>query len=159
MSNGRGFPEFVYDRDVNEVPDGNYALDYLDSASGLRCSIAAQWLFVPEFVEYRGGVFFTDVPAGFSQGRRKTLDGWFEKYEGLAAPVEKIGNWLILWFQFGSDRELMMELDSELVQLGRTIRDCWDALLRVRYPDRRFEVVFTDDDDHGPQVTFHSVDR
>jgi hypothetical protein len=45
-----------------------------------------------------------------------------------------------------------------LISLGRTLKDCWGAKLRLEFPDRRFEVVFDETPCADPvdyQITFY----
>lgn len=49
------------------------------------------------------------------------------------------------------------EYDEDLSQLAKTLARAWDALLRVEFPDRAFQVEVYDDDEEGPQVTFFSL--
>lgn len=147
------FPDFLDEwREVNG--EDFTPISYLYQPDSVRFVIAAQWLYVPDFVEYRGGVFRSELPRGLGDRKRANLDGWFDKFDGDVSKVENVGNLLALWGSvLASDTD---QYDEDLSQLARTLAKTWDALLRVEFPDRAFQVEVYDDDDEGPQVTFFS---
>jgi hypothetical protein len=153
MTRPEKFPEFLAEwREVNGEEFTPVA--YLHQPEAVRFVIAAQWLYVPDFVEYRGGIFRAELPLGLTDRRRKNLDGWFDKFNGDIPKVENVGNMLSLWGSLlSSDTD---QFDEDLSQLARTLARAWDALLRVEFPDRAFQVEVYDDDEEGPQVTFFS---
>ncbi|MGW2566636.1 hypothetical protein [Streptomyces sp. NPDC001537] len=65
--------------------------DYLDHKGGLRFVLAVAWLFCPETVEYRGGVF---LKGRFSRG---TVDDWFANLGGDRQRIEAVVNHVELW--------------------------------------------------------------
>lgn len=125
--------------------------DYLDHEGGLRFVLAAAWLFCPETVEYRGGVFLKER---FSRG---TVDDWFNNLGGDRQRIEAVVNHVELWATFGNtpltddDR-----LGEELPQLALALGECWQGVLSARYPDREIAVEVSDEEDgsYGPTVTF-----
>lgn len=129
-------------------------LTYLDQDEGIPFVIAAQWLFVPHFFEYRGGVFRSVHPGERDEQGLRILDGWFDYHEGDISKIERIGNKLSLWGFFGgSDID---PYEDELLPLAKTIARSWEALLRIGFPDRTLEVLVVDTDEYGPEVTFCS---
>jgi hypothetical protein len=145
------FPDFLTEwREANG--EDFTPISYLYQPDGTPFVIAAQWLYVPDFVEYRGGIFRTELPRGLSDGKRRNLDEWFNVFNGDIPKVENVGNLLSLWGSLlARDTD---QFDEDLSQLAKTLARAWDALLRVEFPDRAFQVEVYDDDDEGPQVTF-----
>ncbi|MFI7402756.1 hypothetical protein ACIBW9_20210 [Streptomyces sp. NPDC049541] len=125
--------------------------DYLDYEGGLRFVLAAAWLFCPETVEYRGGVFLKER---FSRG---TVDDWFANLGGDRQRIEAVVNHVELWTAFGNtpltddDR-----LGEELPQLALALGECWQGVLSTRHPDREITVAVSDEEDgsYGPTLTF-----
>lgn len=70
--------------------------NYLDFEGGLRFVLAAAWLFCPETVEYRGGVFLKDR---FGQDN---IDNWFTTLDGDRERIEAVANHVELWALFGN---------------------------------------------------------
>ncbi|MFE0024571.1 hypothetical protein [Amycolatopsis sp. NPDC059021] len=154
MTRPERFPEFLDEwREVNG--DDYTPLSYLDSSpDGLSFVVAAQWLFVPDFVEYRGGIFRAELPRGLDGKGRKVLDDWFAHFSGDVSKVEEKGNLLILW-DLSSEADAH---DDDLVQLARTLERLWRLQLKDRFPDREFTFEVLDGDgSYGPQVTFYST--
>jgi len=148
------FPEFLDEwRDVNG--DDYTPLSYLDSGpDGLSFVVVAQWLFAPDFVEYRGGVFRTELPRGLGDKGREVLDDWFAHFSGDVSKVEGKGNLLILWDLF-SEADAH---DDDLAQLAQTLERLWRLQLKDQFPDREFTFEVLDgSDSYGPQVTFYST--
>lgn len=156
MSQPREFPRFLDEwREVNG--EDFTPLDYLTQPEAVTFVIASQWLFVPDLVEYRGGVFKVQQPRGFTERKRAILDDWFDHLEGDTPAVERISNQVTLWDQFGaSDLE---SLDMDLDQLAASIGRAWEGVLKVQFPGREFIVEVRDGDEgtYGPQVTFFSA--
>lgn len=155
MTRSERFPEFLDEwRDVNG--DDYTPLSYLDSGpDGLNFVVAAQWLFAPDFVEYRGGVFRVELPRGLGDKGHKVLDDWFVHFSGDVSKAEGKGNLIIL-------RDLFSQADAhdDLVQLARTLERLWCLQLNDQFPDREFTFEVLDgNDSYGPQLTFHSRPR
>ncbi|MFE1840280.1 hypothetical protein [Streptomyces sviceus] len=127
--------------------------NYLDFEGGLRFVLAAAWLFCPETVEYRGGVFLKDR---FSQDN---IDNWFTTLDGDRERIEAVANHIELWALFAntplSDDD---RLGEELPQLALALAECWQGVLSARYPDREITVQVSDEEDgsYGPTVTFRT---
>ncbi|RPF35727.1 hypothetical protein [Streptomyces sp. TLI_185] len=125
--------------------------NYLDYEGGLRFVLAAAWLFCPETVEYRGGVFLKER---FGRG---TVDDWFTNLGDDRQRIEAVVNHVELWATFGNtpltddDR-----FGEELPQLAPALGECWQGVLSARYPDREITVEVSDEQDgsYGPTVTF-----
>jgi hypothetical protein len=155
MSSGRKEPEFL--SELRRINGGSYPPGIrLSEPEGFEFIAVAQWLYVPEFFEYRGGVFVSGLPLGFTEQRRKYIDNSLEHFDGNLEPVENLANLIEL-------RDIFIEVDldiyyDDMVQVGRSVRDSWEALLKARFPDRDFYVHFSDDDpEAGPLVTFHTI--
>ncbi len=60
MTDGRAIPEFFRSWRQDWIPPGPWApLDYLNQDEARRAVLMAQWLFCPEFVEHRAGIYLT----------------------------------------------------------------------------------------------------
>ncbi|MFC4084750.1 hypothetical protein [Amycolatopsis samaneae] len=155
MSRPRKFPRFLDEwREANG--EGFTPLSYLNQPDAVPFAIAAQWLFSPDFAEYRGGIFRTELPQGLTEDTRRILDQWFDKFGGDVGKVERIANQLTLWDLFAATD--VEPYDEELRQFARSIGRSWNALLKTEFPDRDFTVDVCDEDgSYGPQVTFSSV--
>lgn len=70
--------------------------NYLDFEGGLRFVLAAAWLFCPETVEYRGGVFLKE------RFRQSTVDDWFTKLGEDRNRIEVVVNHVELWGTFNN---------------------------------------------------------
>ncbi len=147
------FPWFV--NEWREINGPHFTpLSYIGMGEGISYVIAAQWLYVPTFVEYRGGLFRAVHPGGVIEDNLGTVDDWFDAYDGDVSSVERTVNTLGLWDLFtGTD---IGPYEDDLLPMALTIVRAWDALLRVEYPDREFEVKVLDSEAYGPQVTFSS---
>jgi hypothetical protein len=125
--------------------------NYLDYEGGLPAVLAAAWLFCPETVEYRGGIFLK-----YRFGK-SNVDDWFLQLAGVTQRVEVAVNSVELWEVFGNT-DLVGEkrLGEELPQLALAIGECWQGILSVRYPDRTVTVQVSDEEDsaYGPTITF-----
>ncbi|MER6988202.1 hypothetical protein ABT337_01995 [Saccharopolyspora hirsuta] len=129
-------------------------LDHLGRGGGIEFVLAAQWLFCPNFIEHRGGVFRSELPAESSGSRRRNIDTWFSGREDRVDLVEFHANTTTLWDVFTNDDTTGYEED--LSQLACTIAECWRALLARQFPERQFAVEVRDDENsYGPQITFY----
>jgi hypothetical protein len=148
----RRFPGFLDEwREVNG--EDFTPISYLNQPDGLSFVIAAQWLFAPDFAEYRSGIFRTELPRGLSENDRKVLDDWHTEFNGDVPKVEKIAN--LLTFNDAFTACDLAPYEEDLPQLARAVARSWDAQLRVEFPDRVFQVeVYDDAASYGPQVTF-----
>jgi hypothetical protein len=151
MLHGERIPSFIADPRAM-YGEGYTPIDYLGGTDTLSYAMAAQWLFIPDFAVYRGGVFRTAFPMGLTERRRKNLDDWFDHYNGVRSRVEIMGNSLELWDALGIDDPI--PLDQDLVDLGKTLASAWLAILESLFPDLSIRVEFEDDDDSGPKVSF-----
>jgi hypothetical protein len=98
-ANGEGFTPLSY---LNQPDD---AVPFV---------IAAQWLFVPDFKEYRGGIFRTELPQGLTEDTRAILDRWFDELGSLSS-------WLMRQADISRSRHLnSCGSNSTLLQLN-----CW----------------------------------
>ncbi|GAB3297378.1 hypothetical protein [Parasphingorhabdus pacifica] len=89
--NRRNFPEFLTPwRDLN----GEYftPTDHLGQGEGIEFAISAQWLFCPNFIEYRGGLFASDFENALNPGKKKSVDEWLEHFSGNIPRAEAKGN-------------------------------------------------------------------
>ncbi|MGH4017840.1 MAG: hypothetical protein ACRDT0_01070 [Pseudonocardiaceae bacterium] len=150
----RTLPQFFVEWREEMIQAGNEnditPTDYLNQPGAAEFVIAAQWLFCPEFLEYRGCVMLA---------RRFDLDivdEWFERLDGDATRVEMIANLVALYDLFtASETEGQAPASEDILQLARTLQLCWRGLLHEQFSDRRFDVVVIDDEtSNGPEVTF-----
>ena len=125
--------------------------NYIDYQGGLRFVVAAAWLFCPETVEYRGGVFLKD------RFDSSNVDDWFARLAGATQRIEAVVNRLALWDTFpNTDLTGESQLGEELPQLAFAIGECWQGVLSARYPDRAVTAEVSDEEDgaYGPAITF-----
>jgi hypothetical protein len=81
MVNHRTFPGFL--AEWKKLNGEKFApLMYLNFPGSLRSVVVAQWLYVPDFVEYRGGVFVAGIPEGLTEAKKKSLDRAFKDFDG-----------------------------------------------------------------------------
>ncbi len=125
--------------------------NYIDYQGGLSFVLAAAWLFCPETIEYRGGVFLKDRFNG------PNVDNWFMHLAGVAQQVEVKVNCVTLWDVF-ANTDLMGEdqFGEELPQLAIAIGECWQGVLSARHADLTVTVEVSDEEDgvYGPTITF-----
>jgi hypothetical protein len=114
--------------------------------------LAMARLLRPTFLEVRGCVLlpWAYEPNNFEQ--------WWEELDGNRPKIEAVLSHQHLWDIFlieDEDRE-----EEWLNQLGEVISECWRETLRLRFPNREFDVVFSNtEDDYGPTVMFYSVEK
>ncbi len=154
-ANVRPFPKFLHEwRELNG--DHFVPINYINHKDSIEVVLAAQWLFCPNFFNYRGIVFASDFDE-VSEADKERLDEWFTHFGGDIAKTEFKGNLTILPDVFmGSDLEPYAE---DLSYLAQTIARCWRGLLTLQFPDREFHVEVFDDpnEPYDPQITFYSV--
>lgn len=148
-------PEFVERwRSRFGAPASLTTVDFLDSEEAYPSVVAASWLFCPDTVEYRGGVFLTDaVPAA--------ADRWIEHFDGEVVRGEQMANRTVLFDVF-TNVDTDAHGERALCQLAAALGECWQGVLARRHPDLGIVVTLTDepDGDYGPTLTFrHTVDR
>jgi hypothetical protein len=114
-------------------------------------ALALARLLHPTFVEVRGCVLFSwsYVQSNFEQ--------WWKELDGNRPKIEAMLSHEHLWDTFHVEDE---DGEEELLnQLGKIIADCWREALRRRFPNRDFDVVFSNtEDDYGPTVMFYSAE-
>ncbi|WP_152522999.1 hypothetical protein [Nocardiopsis potens] len=146
----RRIPEYVRkwaERTIGSA-DGVDPVDYLDQASALDAAIAAAWLFCPETVEYRGGIF---LKRRFSS---TNVDRWLEEHDlkttQATVNLQYIGD-LYPHVEFAESD------DADDIQLLYALAECWYAVCTVRHPGRRIHVSTDEDADGlspaGPSLT------
>lgn len=149
---GRERPEFVeqWSTEFTGSASRLSPIDYLNSDEGYRAVACAAWLFCPETVEYRGGIFLAER---FQAGN---VDQWLERL--AMGQVEDVVNESRLFDLFGN-----ADVDAYGAALAHqvavAIGECWQGVLAGRFPDRDVTVEVRDDDDgaYGPSVTFWTV--
>lgn len=146
--NERVLPEFVREWALSTMGDDDVdPIDYLDQEAGPGFAVAAAWLFCPETVEYRGGVFLR---------RRFTpenVDAWLAEHSLLVTQVTV--NLTKLWMVFGGRGDLSAYDDQLLWALG----ECWHAVIQRRHPEHRIFVSVDADEEevsYGPSITVWS---
>lgn len=151
MWTDRRYPEFVraWSWEMLGGADEGDPVDYLAQEGGVEFTIAAAWLFCPDTVEYRGGIFLK------KRFIRENVDDWLETTDIIS--TQSVVNSTKIWSLFGDVESSAFEDESEF-QLASAVGECWDGVLSKRYPDRRMRVHVNLDVDEGssvgPSVTF-----
>ena len=125
-------------------------LDYIGSAFTAETAIAFTALFLPEFVEHEGGIFFKDVftPEGFAQ--------WHERLGGDIRQSEKVMSHRHITdlFPEGLDSVGM----ENLMHLAESLKQSWEARLKMLYPSREFEwFINWDENEETVAIAFCTV--
>jgi hypothetical protein len=101
----------------------------------LPFAIAAQWLFCPNFVEYRGCVVV--VKNGDGEGnlgdQKENVEHWFDYFRGDIRNTEAKANLLRIAGLFVSTDDDPYEQNPPA--LARSVARCWEGLLAVQFPD------------------------
>lgn len=155
MTRPDSFPDFI--SGFRKLNSEFTPVTYLNQPDSITFLIAAQWLYAPDFVSYRSGVFHTELPDGLSKGKRAAIDQWIISYGGDIPRVERAANTIVLWDFFGILD--ITPFEREVDQLAATLARVWRALLQAELPDRSFRVesyAAEEDDMDTPMVTFFS---
>ncbi len=158
----RDVPHFVAEWREGFEPGDLTPLDYLSLDQGLAFTIAAQWLFCPNFVEYRGCVVVVkdgDDEGNLTDEHKKTIDDWLDYFREDIPSTEVKANLLHLSGVFTGFGEIPKEYDLYLLALARSVARCWEGLLAVQFPDRRFTVEVYGDSvsELDPEITFYTT--
>lgn len=162
----RTIPKFFVEWRDRLGPDARdwSPIDFINQESAVPFVMAARWLFCPDFFEYRDCVFVVKNTAPSTNDPHLTehdkaiIDDWFRVLRNDRAAVESKTNLLNVAALFASVD--IAPFENDLLGLARSIAECWQGLLMVRFPDRRFTVeVYDDGSDSGPELTFHSEHR
>ena len=113
---------------------------YIDTA--LLSDVAR--MFVPEFVEYRGGVFRADAFDAH------VVDDWFERLAGDVRAVEDVVNHVHLFDVVTDDYD--GDEAPDLWAVALLLAEAWRALLPARFPHRQFRISC--EIGYGPEVSF-----
>ena len=149
----RPFPKFLDEwRELNG-PDFTPS-DYISQPAAIPYVIASQWLFRPNFIEYRGGVFRSNHTSP-TERATAIYDEWFDTFQGSIADTEFKVNLTVVPDLFAGDLE---PYEEDLSGLAHSIAACWRGLLKLQFPDREFVVDVFDDpnEPYDPQITFYS---
>lgn len=119
---------------------------YLSTQASPSHVVAVFRLLVPEFVEYRDGVF---LGMAFSE---PVIDEWFDRLHQVG-DVERVVNHVHLWDVIapGENYEL------GVARLASLIRASWERALYEAFPHRSFRVCTTEEGGYGPEVYFVSA--
>lgn len=157
----RAVPRFVAEwrAGFGEDAKGLTPLDYLSANQGLPFAIAAQWLFCPDFVEYRGCVVVVkegDDEGNLTDQEKAGIDAWYDYFHGDIRNTEAKANLLRIAGLFASTDEDPYE--QYLPPLARSVARCWEGLLALRFPDHRFTVEVRGDSasEADPEITFYT---
>lgn len=158
----REIPHFIAEWRAEWVGEGVEdftPLDYLSANHGLPFAIAAQWLFSPNFVEYRGCVVVVkngDDEGNLTDGNKANIDDWYDYFHGDIRNTEAKANLLHIAGLFASTDEDPYE--QYLPALARSVARCWEGLLALRFPDRQFivEVYGDSASELDPNITFYT---
>jgi hypothetical protein len=157
----RAIPRFVAEWRagfVGEGAEGLTPLDYLSANQGLPFAIAAQWLFCPDFVEYRGCVVVVkqgDDEGNLTDQEKAGIVAWLDYFHGDIRNTEAKANLLRIGGLFASTDEDPYE--QYLPALARSVARCWEGLLALQFPGRQFTVEVLDSaSDADPEITFYT---
>lgn len=117
---------------------------YLEKKANAEIAIVFTKLFLPDTLEYEGGIFLTE------QFHPKSYFAWIAELKGDVAAVERVISHVHLedWLR---DSELVGI--NNLLYLGECIQKMWKHHLATQYPDKQFEVSL-DFGDSSVVVTF-----
>lgn len=139
--------------------EGLSPLDYIGINQALPFAIASQWLFCPNFAEYRGCVVAIKYgdDGTLTDEKRANVDRWYEYFHGDIPNTEAKVNLLHIPGRFGLNENDPYE--QYLPALARSVARCWEGLLAVQFPDRRFTVAVHGDspDELDPEITFYTT--
>lgn len=150
----RVVPSFIRQwlADVWGACDGVAPEDYLDQAGAPEIVIAASWLFCPETVEYRGGIFLA------SRFRAENVDMWLDGHDLVR--TQATVNLVFIWSLFDNAESPALDAMDE-VQLAQAMAECWYGVLVQRYPGHDIRVSQDLDVDEsspkGPSITLWST--
>ncbi|GAA3730840.1 hypothetical protein HDA32_005591 [Spinactinospora alkalitolerans] len=149
----RKVPRFVVEWAREALGDPNWGdpLNFLDQDEGVKFVIASSWLFCPETVEYRGGIF---IKRRFSESN---VDQWLSEHDIVS--TQATVNLTAMWSLFvNADSPAFDDMDER--ELTAALGECWNGVLKQRYPQHNIVVsVDLDEEDQssrGPSVTLWS---
>ncbi|WP_243793487.1 hypothetical protein [Saccharopolyspora gloriosae] len=154
--NRREYPGFLKDWHTSDG-DPLTPIGFLSTlTSGFEAILAIQWLFRPNFLEYRGTIFATENETEPSSAQKEALDIWISHFKGDTSKVEFKSNLTILPDVFTN-----LQLDEHIAEMSvfaESVADCWRGLLKTQFPNREFVVEIFDDPEepYDPQITFYS---
>lgn len=124
-------------------------MNYFIEESAVPALIMAAWVFCPETVTYREGVFLAER---FDEAN---VDTWLSASDHDVAVAERKTNAIVLYDLFGSV-DLDPYSDEDLQGLADSIGECWRGVLGRRYPERKITVQVSGEAEgaYGPTVTF-----
>jgi hypothetical protein len=149
----RDTPAFVKKFSRERYGEGFHAdpVDFLDQDAGVAFAVAAAWLFCPETVEYRDGIF---LRRRFFPGN---VDTWLETHDLTATQV--IVNLTEIWALFTNAQSDVFD-DQDENALASALAECWYGVIQQRHPDHRIHVSVDLDEEGtsavGPTVTVWS---
>jgi hypothetical protein len=125
---------------------------YLDQDAGVAFAVAASWLFCPETVEYRGGIF---LKRRFSAAN---VDHWLEDHDLVT--TQATVNLTEIWTLFDHAESPVFD-DLDELSLVSALGECWYGILRRRYPAHDIRVSVDLDEQgtapKGPSLTLWSL--
>ncbi len=128
------------------------AWDFLREAGGLQMCLAFSHLFWPSFVLIKGCVLLE------RRYEPKNFEKWWQELKGDRKRIESVINHVHLYVLFPADPE-MGDTDEPFVELGEILAACWSCALSKAFPERKFDVSVTnDEEDYGPTIHFMQVD-
>ncbi|MCD8486380.1 MAG: hypothetical protein LRZ84_06445 [Desertifilum sp.] len=111
--------------------------DYLHRVSRVEVALAYTKLFLPDFIEYEGGIFLKEA---FSQD---FYEQWKVTLDGDMTAIEKVMNHQHIDDLLPGAEQVGID---NLLYLGEAIAQTWDSRLRSVYPDKPFNVECQEDD-------------
>jgi len=115
------------------------AADFLYERGSVPSALLYTAIFLPQFVEVEGEVFFEELGVQPQDGRAGLAERVRlrrrESAEALKVFVDSC-NWLEVPYLVGQD----FGAEAEITVLAGLLVEAWDARLRAQYPERRFRV-------------------
>lgn len=121
--------------------------DYLFGVANVEVAIAFSKLFWPDFVEYKGGIFWTEA------FNIEIYQQWKEKLGNDINAIERMMNHHHIDDLLPGAEKVGID---NLYYLGNTIAQMWSSRLKLVYPDRTFQVD-CDRDEYTVVITFHQI--
>lgn len=111
--------------------------DWVGEVGNFELAIGYSRVFWPRFVEFRGYVLVEEA------ADEDLVAMWEATTGGDKRAVEAVLNHIHM-IDINGGNPTASHNESQLIELGRTLRDIYSAKLAWQFPDRKFEVVFDD---------------
>lgn len=141
-----------YKKLKNEINENEVGFwDYLMYRGNFELAFAFAKLFWPEFIKVDNYILLKEKyePEHFKM--------WKQELNNEPHHIEALINHIHIYDLFlNTDNSTNHLPPLLLTQLGQIITHLWKLALKESFPDRKFEVIFTNEpEDYGPTVTFY----